>query len=74
LLQQEVMDQYNAKMQFADVQIQASEGSRKYAADSIIGSSPVSAELTKTNIEKIKFAAQVATQFLMNTVQPVPYH
>lgn len=72
LLQQEVMDQYNAKMQFADVQIKASEDSRKYAAESIVGGSSVSAK--PANIDKFKLAAQLAIQTFMTLNPPVPYH
>jgi hypothetical protein len=72
LLQQEVMDQYNAKMQFADVQIRASEGSRKYAAESIVSGQSVSAK--PTNTDGFKLAAELAIQIFMNTYQPSPYH
>jgi hypothetical protein len=72
LLQQEVMDQYNAKMQFADVQIRASEGSRKYAAESIVGGSSVSGN--SSNIAKFKLAAELAIQTFITINPPVPYH
>ncbi|MEY3996605.1 MAG: hypothetical protein RL344_948 [Pseudomonadota bacterium] len=72
LLQQEVMDQYNAKMQFADVQIKASEDSRKYAAESIVGGSSVSAK--PTNIKAFKTAAGLIIQTFMTLNPPVPYH
>jgi hypothetical protein len=72
LLQEEVMDQYNAKMQFADVQIKASEGSRKYAAESIVGGSSVSAK--PTNIDKFKAVAGTIIQTFMTVYPPVPYH
>jgi hypothetical protein len=71
LLQEEVMDQYNAKMQFADVQIKASEGSRKYAAESIVGGSSVSAK--PTNID-FKAVAGTIIQTFMMVYPPVPYH
>lgn len=74
LLQQEVMDQYNAKMQFADVQIKTSEGSRKYAADSIVGSSPVSGKLANANVQAFKLAVQLASQAFMTLYPPAPYH
>ncbi len=70
LLQQEVMDQYNAKMQFADVQIKASEHSRKYAAESIVGGSSVSTD--SGNVAKLKVAAAFNLNILTTLV--LPYH